>query len=167
MVAAALILGFSLGDFHTDHAPDTLRWATVHRLTGVAAALVVVLVNSIVVTYFIGTSRWCKEVSETYGLGMTHVARSNALKRRTFPWAVMGMLTVVGVIALGGAADPASGRPGTEFWVTPHMLGAMTGMLLVGWCFWAEWQNIARNQQVIADVMDDVRRVREEHGLEV
>ena len=37
------------------HRPDVRRWS-------------VVLVESVVVTYFIGTSRWCKEVVETYRL---------------------------------------------------------------------------------------------------
>ncbi|MEX2112849.1 MAG: hypothetical protein WD845_06655 [Pirellulales bacterium] len=167
MMGAALTVGLWLGDLHVDHSDETLRWATVHRLTGVATALVVVLVNSIVVTYFIGTSRWCKEVSETYGLDRALIVRSNQLKRRTFPWAVVGMLTVVGVIALGGAADPATGRPGTEDWVTPHLLGAFAGLVLVGWVFWIEWQNIALNQLVIADVMSEVRRIRSAKGLEV
>lgn len=167
MMAAALVLGLSVGDLRQAPSDETLRWATVHRLTGVAAALVAVLVNSIVVTYFIGTSRWCKEVAETYELDRALVARSNRLKRRTFPWAVVGMLTVVGVIALGGAADPATGRAGTENWVTPHMLGAFTGLMLVAWTFWIEWQNIAANQLVIADVMSEVRRIRAERGLEV
>ena len=67
MVAANLILGLSLGDLR-ELDPTVLRWATVHRLAGVAAGLAVVLVNSIVVTYFIGTSRWVKEVTETYRL---------------------------------------------------------------------------------------------------
>ncbi len=167
MMAATLILGLSVGDLYHDRSADTLRWATVHRLTGIAAALLVVLVNSIVVTYFIGTSRWCKEVCETYGLDRSLVARGNQLKRRTFPWAVMGMLTVVGVIALGGAADPATGRPGTDWWATPHMLGAFVGILLVAWSFWIEWQYIAANQAVIAGVMTEVRRIRLERGLEV
>ena len=48
--------------------------ATIHRLTGMAAALGVVFVESVVVTYFIGTSRWCKEVSETYQLDSKRVA---------------------------------------------------------------------------------------------
>jgi hypothetical protein len=167
MMGAALTLGLWLGDLHVDHSEETLRWATVHRLTGVATALVVVLVNSIVVTYFIGTSRWCKEVCETYGLDRTFVARSNQLKRRTFPWAVVGMLTVVGIIALGGAADPATGRPGTENWVTPHLLGALAGMMIVAWAFFLQWQNISQNQLVIADVMAEVRRIRSAKGLEV
>jgi hypothetical protein len=167
MMAATLILGLSLGDFHQHHSPDTLRWATVHRLAGVGTALAVLLVNSIVVTYFIGTSRWCKEVSETYGLDLSYIRRSTLLKRRTFPWAVMGMLTAVAVVALGGAADPATGRAGTEDWVTPHLLGACCGLMLIAWAFFVEWQNIHANYQVIEDVLAQVKRIRTERGLEV
>jgi hypothetical protein len=167
LMAATLLVGHTVGDLHQDRSEETLRWATVHRLSGIASALAVVLVNSIVVTYFIGTSRWCKEVSETYHLDPELPRRSTHLKRSTFPWAVMGMLTVVGVIALGGAADPASGRAGTEAWVTPHMLGAYLGLALVGWSFLVEWQKIAANHVVILDVMAEVRRIRQERELEV
>lgn len=167
MMGAALVVGLSIGELDRNASAETLRWATVHRLSGVAAALAVVLVNSIVVTYFIGTSRWCKEVSDTYGLGPSLVRRSTLLKRRTFPWALMGMLAVVGVIALGGAADPATGRPGTENWITPHLIGAMAGLAFIAWTFFVEWNNIAANHAVIADVMTEVRRIRAERGLEV
>jgi hypothetical protein len=129
--------------------------------------LAVLLVNSIVVTYFIGTSRWCKEVSETYGLDLSLIRRSTILKRRTFPWAVMGMLTAVGVVALGGAADPATGNAGTENWVTPHLLGACCGLMLIGWSFFVEWQNIHANYLIIEDVLAQVKRIRTERGLEV
>ena len=88
-----------------------LRWATVHRLAGVAAGLAVVLVNSIVVTYFIGTSRWVKEVTETYRLDSQFIARSNALKRRTFPWAMLSMLAIVGVIAWAARPIRAAAGP--------------------------------------------------------
>ncbi len=167
LMAATLVIGLSIGDFHQNHDETMRRWATVHRLSGVATGLAVVLVNSIVVTYFIGTSRWCKEVSETYGLGRPYVERANALKRRTFPWAVIGMLTVVGVIALGGAADPATMLPHTEDWVTPHLLGALVGLAVIAWTFYVEWTNIAANHVVIADVLAEVRRIREQRGLEV
>ncbi|HEY2893422.1 MAG TPA: hypothetical protein VGJ16_04395, partial [Pirellulales bacterium] len=90
MMAATLVVGLAIEDLHTDHSPDMLRWATVHRLMGIATALAVVLVNSIVVTYFIGTGRWCKEVCETYALQPDLIRRSTMLKRRTFPWAVLG-----------------------------------------------------------------------------
>ncbi len=167
MMGATLIVGLSIEDLHTDHSEEMLRWATVHRLAGVATALAVVLVNSIVVTYFIGTSRWCKEVCETYGLDVSLIRRSTALKRRTFPWAVMGMLAVVGVIALGGAADPATGMPHTQDWITPHLWGAMAGLMFIAWVFFVEWKNIEANHVVIADVLAEVRRIRLERGLEV
>lgn len=167
MMAATLILGLSIDNLHADHSPEMLRWATVHRLAGVATALVVVLVHSIVVTYFIGTSRWCKEVSEAYSLDPQFVRRGTALKRRTFPWAVAGMLAVVGVIALGARADPATALEHTEDWVIPHLLGALGGLAFIVWAFFVEWNNIHENHRVIADVLAEVHRIRSERGLEV
>jgi len=166
MVAANLILGLSLGDLR-QLDPAVLRWATVHRLLGVAAALAVVFANSIVVTYFIGTSRWTKEVVETYSLDLDFVRRTTALKRRTFPWATLSMLAIVGVIALGGAADPASGKPGTERWITPHLIGSIAGLAFVAWASVVEWNNIYQNQQAIHDILAEVRRIRQERGWEV
>jgi hypothetical protein len=166
MVATNLILGLSLGDLR-QLDPTVLQWARVHRLLGVAAALAVVLVNSIVVTYFIGTSRWAKEVVETYSLNVDFVRRTTALKRRTFPWATLSMLVIVGVIALGGAADPASGKPGTEHWVSTHLIGSIAGLAFVAWASVVEWNNIYRNQQAIHDILAEVRRIRQERGWEV
>jgi hypothetical protein len=166
MVAANLILGLSLGDIR-ELDPTTLCWATVHRLAGVAAALAVVFANSIVVTYFIGTSRWAKEVVETYSLDVDFIRRTTALKRRTFPWATLSMLAIVGVIALGGAADPASGKPGTEYWKTPHLIGSIAGLAFVVWASIVEWNNIYRNQRAIQEILAEVRRIRQERGWEV
>lgn len=166
MVAANLILGLSLGDLH-QLDPTVLQWAKVHRLLGVAAALAVVFANSIVVTYFIGTSRWAKEVVETYSLDLDFIRRTTALKRRTFPWATLSMLVIVGVISLGGAADPATGKPGTDFWKTPHLLGSIAGLAFIAWASVVEWNNIFQNQQAIHDILAEVRRIRQERGWEV
>ena len=110
LLAATACLGLWLGDLHGVTDPAILRWGTVHRLTGVLTALVVVLVNSLTVTYFIGTGRWCREVVEVYGLDQAFVTRSAKLKRSAFPFAMAGMLAIVAIVALGGAADPAAGR---------------------------------------------------------
>ena len=163
LLVATLILGLSIGDLRgedVETAEAARRSVTVHMLFGLAAALGVVLVQSIVVTYFIGTSRWCKEVSETYHLDPQFVLSSNQLKRRTFPWALMGMLVVVGVIALGAAADPATGRAHTEDWVMPHLLGALCGLAFILWAFVVEWQHIQANHAIILGVLDEVRRIR-------
>lgn len=167
MMIATAGIGLSIDNLHQDHSPEMLRWATAHRLAGVATALAVVLVHSIVVTYFIGTSRWCREASEAYGLDPALLVRANKIKRRTFPWAVMGMLAIVGVIALGAAADPATGMRHTADWIIPHLISALTGVAFIGWTFFVEWNHIHENQQMIADVMTEVRQIRAERGLEV
>jgi hypothetical protein len=168
LMAATAGLGLWLGDLHGQTAaPAVLRWATVHRLSGVLAALMVVLVNSMAVTYFIGTGRWCREVVETYGLDAGYVERSRGLKRRAFPFALVGMLAVVAIVALGGAADPASGRRGTEDWVTLHLFGGIGLAALIAWCFQAQLPQIRRQHALIEDVMRDVQAYRRRRGLEV
>jgi len=167
LMAATAGLGLWLGDLHgvTDRA--VLRWATVHRLSGVLAALMVVLVNSLTVTYFIGTGRWCREVVETYGLDQRFIRRSTALKRSAFPLALAGMLAVVAIVALGGAADPAAGRKGSRDWVTPHLVGGLGLAAVIAWCFQAQLPAIRGQQSLIGDVMDEVRRERLARGLDV
>jgi amino acid transporter len=168
LVIVALMLGLTMGDLdpQSTPAPETLHRATLHRLTGVAAALAVVFVECIVVTYFIGTSRWCKEVVETYQLDRSVIAQSNRLKRRTFPWALIGMLTVVGIVALGGAADPgATVQLNARTWAYWHLLGAMLGIVLVMWTYLIAWNSILANHAIIERVMDEVAQIRERRGL--
>jgi hypothetical protein len=165
LMGAALVIGLSIGDLYDSPSDTTLHLTTVHRLTGMAAALAVVFVQSIVVTYFIGTSRWSKEVVETYQLDPALIRESTVLKRRAFPWAVMGMLAVVGIAALGAAADPATGRPDTQSWANVHLASALAGVAFVGWTYYAAWNYISANQGVIQRVLEQVGRVRHERGL--
>jgi hypothetical protein len=161
LLLTALVLGLVIGDLYARQpSQETLNWATVHRLTGIAAALTVVFVESVVVTYFIGTSRWCKEVVETYRLDRAAVEESNRLKRRTFPWALAGMLTVIGIVALGGAADPATGRPDTQAWVQWHLVGAIAGVLVIGWTYVVAWNNVLANHAMIEQIVTAVGRIR-------
>ncbi len=160
-------LGLWLGDLHGVVDPAVLRWGTVHRLTGVLAALVVVLVNCLTVTYFIGTGRWCREVVESYGLDQQLIARSTRLKRSAFPFALGGVLAVIAIVALGGAADPAAGRKGSSDWVTPHLIGGIGLAAAIAWCFQAQVPAIRGQHALIDDVMDEVRRERTARGLDV
>ena len=166
LMGAALVMGLSIGDLYESPSDNTLHLTTVHRLTGMAAALAVVFVESIVVTYFIGTSRWCKEVVETYQLDPALIRESAILKRRTFPWAVLGMLAVVGVAALGAAADPATGRADTQSWATLHLAAALSGIAFIGWTYYVAWNYVAANQGVIRRVLEQVARIREKRGLQ-
>jgi hypothetical protein len=167
LLVATAGLGIWLGDLHGQTDPQMLRWGTVHRLSGVLAALLVVLVNSMAVTYFIGTGRWCREVVETYGLDPAYIDRSRTLKRRAFPFALLAMLAVVAIVALGGAADPASGRPGTQDWVTPHLVGGLTLVAAIAWLFQLQLPNMRRQHELIEDVLGEVRAVRNARGLDV
>jgi len=167
LMAATAGLGIWLGDLHGQTDPAVLRWGTVHRLSGVLAALLVVLVNSMAVTYFIGTGRWCREVVEAYGLDGSYIERSRRLKRSAFPFAMLGMLAVVTIVALGGAADPASGRPGTQQWVTPHLIGGIGLAAAIAWCFQAQLPQIRLQHVLIEEVMTEVRNSRRRRGLDV
>jgi len=104
---------------------------------------------------------------ETYGLSAALTQRAKAIKRSAFPWSVIGMLAVVGIVALGGAADPATGRPGTQNWVTPHLVGAMALAALIAWCFQSQLPRIRRQQALIEEVLDEVRVIRRDRGLDV
>lgn len=160
LLVAAATLGLVLGDVYVQPRPpetqSLLRW---HFLTGLAAALAVVLVESIIVTYFIGTSRWCKEVVETYRLDPAVVQASNRLKHRTFPWALVGMLASIGIIALGGASDPATG-PNTRAWVDWHFAVAIGGIVLIAWTYFAAWNNVVANQAIINKLVSKVEEAR-------
>jgi hypothetical protein len=167
LFAAALLVGLAIGDIYAD--PPTaaaIAWRGRHMLTGVAAALAVVFVESIVVTYFIGTGRWCKEVTETYQLPRTDLAESTRLKRRTFPLALIGMLTVIGVSSLGAASDPGTGRSDTAAWANWHLAAALGGFCIVAWTYYAAWLNIAGQQAVIERIVGEVQRIRQERGLD-
>jgi hypothetical protein len=160
----ALGLGLYVTSVNAARVPELLSWHRAHFLSGVFASLVVVLVNCISMTYFIGTSRWCKEVVDTYELDQQLVRRSTTLKRQTFPWALLSVLTMVGVSSLGAAADIRA--PGADQWVTYHLVGALAGFSFIALSFYMQVQRIAAHHAVIGEIMQEVRRIRIERGLE-
>jgi hypothetical protein len=139
----------------------------LHFLFGLAAGLVTVLVNSVSVTYFIGTSRWCREVVEAYGLDQDLIARSNSLKRRTFPWALGGIGVMLAIIALGAASDPSRAAQGTANWVLVHYVVALAGTFVIAVSLLMQVVNIAANYSIIDEIVSEVARIRAERGLDV
>lgn len=142
----------------------TQRRANVHRLMGIGAGIMAMLVNCIAVTYFVGTSRWCREVVEAYKLDTTLWGRSASMKRRTFFWSIVGMLTVLVISILGAASDPMGA--GDERFITPHFLAALLGIGVIGWSFFAQWSHIADNHEIVGQVLAEVQRIRQERGLD-
>lgn len=147
------------------HRPAKQRYG-LHSLCGIAASLVTVLVNSITVTYFVGTSRWCREVVETYHLDPELVRRSQQLKRQTFPWALGGMLTVLAIVSFGAASDPGANFEGGAQWVTPHMVTAILGTGLITWSFLVQVGKIGANYEIIETILAEVRQIRADRGLD-
>jgi hypothetical protein len=141
---------------------------TLHMMLGAAAALVTMLVNSITVTYFIGTSRWCKEVCDAYHLSPELVRRSTRLKRSTFPWALAGIMSVIIMVGLGAAADPSGANwSRSAEYVLPHYLAAMLGITIVVTAFWIQITRIAENYGVIEEILAEVEKIRSVTNLPV
>jgi hypothetical protein len=141
---------------------------TTHILLGSVAAVMTLLVNSISITYFVGTSRWSKEVVDTYHLNAEWGIESAKIKRRSFPWAVFGSLVMLAIVALGAAADPSGmNHVQSKLWVQPHYLTALTGIVIIAWSFWKQWNCLSEHFQLIEKIMVEVRRIRQERHLEV
>lgn len=149
-----------------DELDAALAWAEWHRLLGIATAIVVILVNSIVVTYFIGTGRWCREVSETYRLDPCFVDESGSLKWRAISWSFVCTAAVVTTVALGGSADPAAtGRLDRgPVWAEAHFIAALVAVAVVAYCFYVQWIKVGENAEIIAGIMAAVRRKQAERN---
>lgn len=142
------------------HQPLVYRM-TMHRWIGIVAVLITVLVNSVSVTYFIGTSRWCKEVSDTYALEPRFAEDSARLKRKTFPFSFSSLMICLAVVVTGGAADPDNSVvESTMPWVTPHHLVALLGSLWIGWSFLVQVGRIGANYEIIEQIVQRVDEIR-------
>jgi hypothetical protein len=170
LIALGVGLGLHSADMRDAASETALTWYRTHFMLGVGVGIAVVLVNSLVMTYFIGTSRWCKEVVQTYSLDRGIIESSNQVKRRAFPYALANMLLIVGVSALGGAADPAgnlkTAPPGGLSWAQWHLVGAVTALFVIAAGYVALWRAIGENQRIVDHVMEEVGRIRRERGLE-
>ncbi|HAY79113.1 MAG TPA: hypothetical protein DCY79_04830 [Planctomycetaceae bacterium] len=143
---------------------NRMKW---HFWLGIIGTLVTILLNSVSVTYFIGTNRWCMEVVETYSLDSQLAIRSKAIKREAFPWAFGGIVAMITVAAFGGLADPAGyyGQMSAS-WVTPHWILASLATLFVGWSFLIQVGKIGENYDVIETILLGVESIRQQRVKE-
>ena len=144
-----------------------VRRASLHMLVGILAAIVAILVSSISVTYFIGTSRWCKEVIDTYGLDSALSAESRRLKRKSFPWALLGIISVILIVSFGGASDPSTGMKSTAEWALPHFVVALGGTTAIVFSYLKQASFIRQNSDLVEKILGEVHRIRIERGLDV
>lgn len=141
---------------------------TLHFWIGIGATLATILVNSVSITYFMGTNRWCQEVVEMYRLEIALSETSRSIKRRSFPWALAGILMAIAIASLGAAADPAGYlRASAARWALPHYLIALLGTGLIGWSFLIQVEYIRANFAVIQEILTAVQSVRASRGLDM
>lgn len=132
-----------------------------HFWLGILAALINLLVNSISITYFIGTNRWCREVVEAFNLDEQLAQRSHQLKRNAFPPALIGALFVIAISGLGAAADPSGSNQNPADWVVYHWVLAMLGVVAVAACFAAQALAIGKNYELINEILREAEAERE------
>jgi len=136
----------------------------IHFLLGVLSALVCVLVNGIAMTYFIGSSKWCSEVVDTYSLDLSYLRKSRTLKRRAYPWTISGVAAIVAIVAFGAASDPATQIESSASWVTPHMIVAIVGTMWLIVSFLNQAGLIGAHYDVINEIVAAVEVRRAEIG---
>ncbi len=110
-----------------------------------------------------------REVVETYALDGILRPSHRANKRRNFPAAVFGMLTILFIAGLGAASDWSIDYPvhveRAANWVTPHLIAACVGIVITIAAFYFQAVKLQQQGEHIARIMDEVGRVRKEQGL--
>lgn len=159
-----LILGWRIVD-PASLEPGARNAVTWHILTALGAALIVLLVHAVALTYFMGTGRWLEETSDAYGLGAEPRATNMKLKYRIIPTMIGCIVLVVVTGAFGALADPAASMHRASA-ATIHLALALTMLLANLFASWLEHQAIEQNGRLVETVVARVQQIRLERGLD-
>jgi len=167
-----LLLAMGFGLWIEDAAsrdPAEQAIVTRHLLMAMGGLIVALMVHGLVLTYFMGTGRWMEETTNSYGLDEKWRRENSSLKYRTLPLMVASVSLLIVAGAFGAAADPAT-PVGFQGWLgissaTWHFLMAMFAIGLHLIATIVEYLAISRNGELIREIMQDVGRIRREHGL--
>lgn len=166
----AFWLGLGIGDASVIDAIVQSRVAA-HFLTALGALVFAVLVHALVLTYFLGTGRWLEETCSAYRLGNEWQTRSRDLKWKLYPAMATSIMLLVLTGASGGAADPASvvgfAGVGPLSAGQAHLAGAIFTLVVNAATNAGEFIALRRNGDLVAQVLQEVHRIRVERGLDV
>ncbi len=169
-LAAALVLGLEIGD------PRSVSLATrkllnYHLLVAVGALIFAVLVHAVLLTYFMGTGRWLEETTAAYRLDARWHAESRRLKYRTLSPMAVCLVLLIANIPLGALSVDSGGWGipllGTISPARVHLVFAVLTFVANVAVNAVEYRSIVRNGRLIAEVVDEVRRMRLARGLPV
>lgn len=156
LAAVTLVLGFSFNPY-SETRPS-------HWDAGLATCILTLLVHSVVLTYFVGTGRWVREVSDAYGFDSALYAKAWRTKVRAVPFGVLSMLLIIAAGALGAAADPgATVRLDTWMGVSAerwHLIGVLAALAFNAVSYVVEYRALCAHAEIIEEVMQHVARVR-------
>jgi hypothetical protein len=170
ILVAALILGFLIGD-PRDVSEATRKAMSLHVLTSVAALIFGVLVHAVLLTYFMGTSRWMEEVRLAYQLDTRYSLENRRLKYRTIPPMVLAVIVLIFTIPSGALSVDAGNW--TLFGVltmspaAAHRTYSLFAIVFNAAVNVIEYRAVRRNGELVASVLEDVRRIRVAQGRPV
>lgn len=164
LLLATLLLGWRIVD-PASLAPGVRNAVTWHMLTALGAALLVLLVHAVALTYFMGTGRWLEETSEAYALGSEPRTANIRLKYQVIPGMVACITLVVVTGAFGALADPAANMHVPSA-ARIHFALALATLLTNLLTSWLEHRMIARNGKLVDAVVARVQQIRRERGLD-
>jgi hypothetical protein len=168
LLIGAFALGFAIVDPRSVSAA-TRRLLNYHLLTSVASLIFAAFLHAVLLTYFMGTSRWMEEARLAYKLDIRWSEENRRLKYRTLPL-MAACLIVLGLNIPLGAMSVDRGNwtlPGGHELSPPrvHFAFAVLTIVVNLAVNVIEYRSIARNSQLIGEVMQEVRRIRLERGL--
>jgi hypothetical protein len=168
LLIGAFVAGLEIGDPHSV-SPETRRWMSYHLLTSVAALIFAALVHAVLLTYFMGTSRWMEEARLAYKLDVRWNAENRQLKYRAIALMAACVLMLILNIPVGAlAVDRGSWMLPGGYELSPshaHLVFAAVTIVINLAVNLVEYKAIASNAGLIGKVVQEVRRIRQEHGL--
>jgi hypothetical protein len=138
---------------------------SMHLLIALGASLLVLMLHAVVLTYFMGTGRWLEDTSTAYKLDERFRLQNIRLKYRAIPGMIVCMLLIILTGAFGASADPLPTAQ-SSITSTIHFTLAMTTVFLNLLVSVLEYQAIAGNGRLVAEVVGEVKRIRKERGLD-
>jgi hypothetical protein len=163
-LGVAVWYGLGIHD-RSGHLAAVKHSVSMHLLVALGASLLVLMLHAVVLTYFMGTGRWLEDTSTAYKLDDRFRGKNIRLKYRAIPGMIVCMLLIILTGAFGASADPLPVAQ-SSMTSTIHFTLAMTTVFLNLLVSGLEYQAIAENGRLVAEVVGEVKRIRKERGLD-